>query len=251
MSKRNLRVPVSVTLSVLVLLVVFFLLRGTMSRPQHVVLPEEGAGNESVGDPAENTGDAISRIDIDPSTVQIAIATLQRPEQYTMKVTIERYSDFGSGTDTARAAASDGWMRIDMTRGTETRHVLTNGEITHIWYGSSRDFYTGAAALSADEEQGIPTYEDVLALETETILFADYRLINEVDCIYVETAPSEAGYVQRYWVSVSSGLLVAAEKLFDGEAVYRMVGTDLNLESVQTADFTLPDGTVLLKIAEA
>lgn len=60
------------------------------------------------------------------------------------------------------------------------------------------------------------TYEDILALPPERIAAADYRALEGVNCIYVETEPDEAGYVERYWVSVSSGLLAAAERECDG-----------------------------------
>ena len=49
----------------------------------------------------------------------------------------------------------------------------------------------------------------------------------------------------RYWVSVDTGLLVAAEKLSGKETVYRMWQTAIDLVPVFTDEFTLPDGTVL------
>lgn len=75
-------------------------------------------------------------------------------------------------------------------------------------------------------EQAIPTYEEILALPPETITQADYRTVSDVRCIYVETAEDEWGYTQRYWVSVDTGLLVVAERLYDGEPVYLHGGVD-------------------------
>ncbi len=73
-----------------------------------------------------------------------------------------------------------------------------------------------AGDISPDAEQAIPTYEDVLALPPEHIAQADYRMVSDVRCIYVETAEDDWGYTQRYWVSVDTGLLVVAERLQDG-----------------------------------
>ena len=72
-----------------------------------------------------------------------------------------------------------------------------------------------------------------------------------VNCIYVETEPDEAGYVERYWVSVSSGLLAAAERECDGAVVYRMAALTVSYDGVDAEDFTLPNGTVLYEPAVA
>ena len=101
------------------------------------------------------------------------------------------------------------------------------------------------AALTQDAEQGILTYEDILALPPERIAAADYRALEGVNCIYVETEPDDAGYVERYWVSVSSGLLAAAERECDGAVVYRMAALTVSYDGVDAEDFTLPNGTVL------
>ena len=78
----------------------------------------------------------------------------------------------------------------------------------------------------------------------EDIAAADYRSFSNIPCLYVETGERD-GYVQRYWVSVESGLLVGAEKLQNGETVYRAAERPEESPAVTTADFTLPDGTVL------
>ena len=66
-----------------------------------------------------------------------------------------------------------------------------------------------------------------------------------------ETEPDEAGYVERYWVSVSSGLLAAAERECDGAVVYRMAALTVSYDGVDAEDFTLPNGTVLYEPAVA
>ena len=53
------------------------------------------------------------------------------------------------------------------------------------------------------------------------------------------------GYIERYWVSVSNGLLCAAEKLQGEDVVYRMAGMSVDSGNVAEDAFTLPDGTVL------
>ena len=107
--------------------------------------------------------------------------------------------------------------------------------------------FTGPAGeISPDAEQTIPTYEDVLALAPEQIAQADYRMVSDVRCIYVETAEDDWGYVQRYWVSVDTGLLAVAERLQDGETVYRMAALTVDETAPDVKTFTLPDGTALI-----
>lgn len=95
-------------------------------------------------------------------------------------------------------------------------------------------------------EQSIPTYEDVLSLDAEQISQADYQVTDDYGgCIFVETAPDENGYALRYWVSLDSGLLAAAEKLQNGELIYHMWETALDLAPTFDGEFTLPNGQTL------
>ena len=137
-------------------------------------------------------------------------------------------------------------MRVDTEQASGAQsHTISNGERTWVWYGGSELYYESAAAFTADEEQGIPTYEDILRLDKKRIAAADYRLFDTVDCIFVETAADDGGYIERYWVSVSNGLLCAAEKLQGEDVVYRMAGMSVDSGNVAEDAFTLPDGTVL------
>lgn len=233
--------PVMIAVSLLIVLVILFMLRGSLRGPARVVLPEETQMGES-----GQMSDAIDRIEVRSDTVQSVIETLARPQQYSRSIYIERYYSGGSAAQQTEVFVSGGWTRLDTPlSGGEVRHVISDGKTSYIWYGSSKEYYSGVAALSADEEQSIPTYEDILTLDVHRISLADYRLLETIACIYVETAPDDGGYTERYWVSLGSGLLVAAEKVHADEVVYRMAGMTLDTETVRTDAFTLPDGTVL------
>ena len=86
----------------------------------------------------------------------------------------------------------------------------------------------------------------MLALDRDDITAAGYELRGDLPCVYVEVFQSELQYRERYWVSVESGLLVAAETIKDGETVYRMSSYQVESPLSDAKDsFTLPDGTVL------
>ena len=166
-------------------------------------------------------------------------------------MTIESLWDGGGGSQELYTIVRGTWTRVD--RGLpdgNTRISVTNGETTYIWYGYGQDAAVTilpAGEFSADVEQSIPTYEDILDLPTESILLADYRPLDTLTCIYVETAADEAGYITRYWVSVENGLLVQAERLLGETVVYRMTSLYVDQTEYDASRFTLPDGTVLLE----
>ena len=229
--------PIGIACILLVLLVVAFMVRGSLREPEKIVLPPEPSTTEPSGPTVDN--EAVDRVEVRPDTVQSAIEVLARPRVYTRTITVERYWSGGSGVSVITAAAADGWLRLDVTETDgQTRHVITGDDAVYIWYGSSRKVYSGASALTQDAEQGILTYEDILALPPERIAAA-------------EIEPDEAGYVERYWVSVSSGLLAAAERECDGAVVFRMAALTVSYDGVDAEDFTLPNGTVLYEPAVA
>ena len=251
---------------ILVVLVVLLMLVSNLRRSSRVVLPDTNTSAEGGGDlPAE--GGALTVVEVTPETVQAAIETLHRPEAYSRTVTVEYLWTGGSGTIELSTAVSAPWTRVDRTLPDgQVRHSITDGETTYIWYNGESEVYTGpAGAISADAEETIPTYEDVLAgladpydyfgpldadsvlaLPQERIVQADYRVVSDVRCIYAETAEDAWGYAQRYWVSVDTGLLVVAERLQKGETVYRMAALEADQTAPPAETFTLPDGTDLL-----
>ena len=242
--------PVGVACTLIILLVVAFMVRGSLRQPEHIVLSDE-PGTAEPGDTPIGE-EAVTRVEVRSDTVQSVIAALSRPDVYTRTITVERYWSGGSGVSVIVASAADGWLRLDVTAvDGQLRHVILGDGLAYVWYGSSRRFYSGPAGLTPDAEQGILTYEDILALPVERIAAADYRALEGVNCIYVETSPDEAGYTERYWVSVDSGLLAAAERECGGEVVYRMAALNVSYDGVAEDAFTLPTGAMLHEIASA
>ena len=149
---------------ILVVLVVLLMLVSNLRRSSRVVLPDTNTSAEGGGDlPAE--GGALTVVEVTPETVQAAIETLHRPEAYSRTVTVEYLWTGGSGTIELSTAVSAPWTRVDRTLPDgQIRHSITDGETTYIWYNGESEVYTGpAGAISADAEETIPTYEDVLA----------------------------------------------------------------------------------------
>ena len=246
MDKRNLK-WITWGAVILTVLIVAAMLMDTLRRPGQITLPDPDAvENQTTGD-AVTEGNALSVVEVRPDTVQAAIATLSRPEVYRRTVTVEQFWEGGSGKYEIAVTVNAPWTRTDRTMPDgRVRHTITGSDTVYIWYNNERAVYMAPVGdVSADMEQSIPTYEDVLDLPVEDITLADYRTISEVNCIYVEA--QQGGYLLRYWVSVDTGLLVASEKLAEGETVYRMGSLTMDQTEPALEEFTLPDGTILME----
>ena len=227
-------------------IVVAVMLMNTLHRPEHIILPDTTTATDQITEDPGTDIDALTVVEIAPETVQSAIATLFRPEAYRRTVTVEQFWSTGSGSYETTVTVSGGWTRMDRTMPDgRVRHSIIGLEETCVWYNNEREIYRSAVgAVSADNEQCIPTYEDILDLPVEAISTADYRVLSDIRCIYVEATEEDSQL--RYWVSVDTGLLVASEILLDVQRVYRMEALTVDQTEPAAAEFTLPDGTNLL-----
>lgn len=227
----------------LTVLVLAMMLANVLRRPPELVLPDTDGAQSGQTDGMEAGGTAV--VEVNPSTVQVVVATLARPESYRRTVTIEQFWSGGSSSYEITEAVRDGWTRTDRTMPDgRVRHTITGPAAAYVWYNSEQSVFAAPAGeVTADNELPIPTYEDLLDLDPALISAADYQAYSNVPCVYAETQAGEG--TLRYWVSVETGLLVAAEKTAGGEIVYRM--TALTVDEAEPGDdaFTLPDGSVV------
>ena len=213
-----------------------------------IVLPTPEVSQQPGGEPGEQSG--LVLVDVTPETVQSVIRdTLSRPERYTRAVTIEDFWGEGeSGTTHADVWVDGGWTQTEaaLPGGTVRYSIVGDGQFW-LWYGGDRTALSGPAdGHSADlEGQRIPTYEDVLSLDTADIAAAGYEERGGLACVWTQTAPDALGYVETYWVAVDSGLLVSAETTLDGTLTYRMTAYGMERPAPAGTAFALPDGTVL------
>lgn len=221
-----------------------------------IVLPTPAA-TQPGGETGLEGGGRVLPVRTTPETVQSIIATLTRPENYARTVTVEMATGADqAGSFTASVLVDGAWTSVELTQSFQpmgTQHTIIHtdpesGEGTlYRWYSGSTEVKTWTVGeRGADLAQHIPTYEDVLALDQDAIVDANYVTRDGVPCVYVETAVDDLGYLERYWVSTGNGLLVASETVKNGVVVMRMRSTDAEvLQAAEKDRFTLPDGTVL------
>lgn len=218
--------------------------------PPELVLADPNASSSV--EPSEKTGENGGVVvEVSTQTVQSLIAFLARYESYSRTMSVEYYSMGQSvGTVTAQVWADGGWTRSSVTLSSgHVEHSIVGDGRLWLWYDQETRVYAGPAEeMAADLAQHLPTYEDVLALDKNSVTDAGYVERDGLPCVYVEAVRPQLGYVERYWISETSGLLMAAEVEKDGELIYSMSSHEVisPLALDQAAGiFSLPDGTEL------
>ena len=199
------------------------------------------------GEPSGGQGGLM--VEVSTRTVQSLIASLTRYESYSRGITVEYY-DAGQpvGTASAQVWSDAGWTRTDLTLSSgQVEHTIVGDGPLWLWYDRESAVYSGPAEdLSADLLQRLPTSEAVLALEEDSITAAGYVERDGLPCVFVEAVTPELNYVERYWISETGGLLMAAETEKDGALIYALSSRDVVSPMEQAAGiFALPDGTQL------
>lgn len=206
------------------------------------------SGNQS------SPGDQSIRIEVAPETVQSVIATLNRPRSYHRTITLELWADAQTSAQTTVTVWVDGgWTRSTVASpGGLIQHNLVGEGTRWLWYeGDETALSFPAGDAAADTVQRIPTYEDVLELPTDRITTAAYVTYAGTDCVFVEVMQEGLVSWERYWISVSDGLLVASERVKDSLVVYRMSVQSTVSPAPLDSSFALPDGTVLHSVGDS
>ena len=209
--------------------------------------PDAERSAESGGEPSGGQGGLM--VDVSTRTVQSLIASLTRYESYSRSLTVEYY-DAGQtvGTASAQVWADGGWTRTDLTLSSgRVEHTIVGDGQLWLWYDREDAVWSGPAEdLSADLLQRLPAYEAVLELEQDSITDAGYVERDGLPCVFVETVMPELNYVERYWISETGGLLMAAEMEKDGALIYTLSSREVvSPMELTTGIFALPDGTQL------
>ena len=204
-----------------------------------VVLAEQiSPGDGTAQNPPQNP---MAHVEITAENVQAVIASLERPAQYSREIRKTRY-----WSDGARSAAqiTTIWSTSEAVRlqRDDGENMILTMDRYYIWFDGSGYISNPITAVMGenfdrilDEFQGIPSYETVLDLDLDQIIEAGYTLL-EIDgeeqyVIYVEVRGGHLGYIDRYYISLLTGLLVGMETREGEIPVYRMETLWLSLEA--------------------
>lgn len=255
--ERNKRTIFAVLIAAIIVVAVFssFAVNLFSTADHQIRLPDLSDSADS--DPAgsdETADNEVIRVEVTPRTVQSIIATLTRSRSYHREISIELWAgEEEPNVTTAEVWVDGGWTRTSITAsGGRVQHNLVGEDQHWLWYEgdlSAVSLPVGTAA--ADLVQRIPTYEDVLELPQQEITDTGYEKYDGAVCIYVEVELAELASRERYWISVSDGLLVAAQRVRDGELVYRMQALSTEIPAPLDSSFALPGGQVLHTVGDS
>lgn len=220
------------------------------AKTPEVILPSGSAGE---ADPpgAVSQEQSYQRVEVTTQTVQGVVATLARPSSYFRTLTVETFWEGGSSTTQVQVWEDGGWSHSVQTLPSgAVRHDLTDGDTLYYWYDGAQQYQTAPAdERSSDLAQHIPTYETVLELDVDEIVSAGYEARGDIPCILV-TVRREV-VLQRFWVSVDSGLLISAETEEEGKVVYSMTAySPVQAPCPSDAVFALPNGETLHTVGD-
>ena len=122
------------------------------------------------------------------------------------------------------------------------KNILLRDAKLYIWYDNSSGVYESdiMSASEADEWLRCIDYEELLQLPASAILSTNYELFGGESCICVEYSSGELGYLNRVYVSVSTGLLMGAET-YDGDSlIYSMSSSAPSFSAPDESMFRLP-----------
>lgn len=254
--ERKRRTLFAVLIATVIVLAVFASFAITLFGQEDYQIKLPDLSDDTQTNPTGNPNDTdnqVIRIEVTPETVQNVIATLARPRSYYREINLELWADAEtSALTTAQVWVDGGWTRSSVTApGGMTQHNLVGNAEHWLWYEGDEEVRSFPAdGAVSDVVQRIPTYEDVLKLPQKLITAAGYETYAGANCVYVEIAQDELNSRERYWVSVSDGLLMAAERVIDDLVVYRMTAQSTVSPAPLDSSFALPDGTVLHVVGE-
>lgn len=246
---QNNRTRIAVLIAVVVVVAVMgsFGFSLFSNQTPRIVLPTVLSDGSS-GNISASPDDTVLRVEVTADTVQAVIASLDRTGSYYRHASVQTSWNGGSAVTSVYTWVDDEYTFVrSVPQNGATRFFLSTRDTVYYWYSGSSTWLTApAGSLSADLTQRIPTYEDVLALDPKNISDAGYGAYGDHPCIYVEACLDEYGYLERYWISVDSGLLIAAQTVKEGEVVYSLNATSpIQTPCPTDTVFTLPDGKVL------
>lgn len=206
-----------------------------------VILPDTTALPTSSGS-GEIGGATLAAVT--PETVQAVVRTLARPDSYSRRLLVSSYWEGGSQTWPIQVWQKSGATRIRISsQGTEEeKNILLEDGVLHLWYGEGPEVfrYEPEEEAAADLLQMLPTYEDLLELDTDRIEEAGYVNLYGTWRIMAAVREKPTDYLMIYYISIDTGLLDAAERRDGDRVIYRMTAEQADLAAPEDNAFLLP-----------
>lgn len=227
------------------LISLFFLFADSQSGEAVITLPGQGSAVIETNPQLEQSNlTQLQAVRIDRTNIQAVLASLSRPESYSLESNTVYYYRESTTTLTSRMWSADGCVRIAQQEpdGTDRQLLLTESWI-YLWSGEE----TPARFFRQEGDEALyrraPSYQDLLALPTDAILEGGTVQREEGLCLYARSLDELTGESEEWYVLAENGLLLEAQGTLEGRPTYQYRLTALSQEPPEDAVFLLPDGT--------
>ncbi len=216
---------------VLTLLVVILSTVRSVSQTPSISLPSPDS--EEAG---ANAGSDMDVLGVTKDTVQIVLSKLSKVESFSRSYIVTTYWDGGESEESINYWQKGEDVRMSLSRNGHVKNTLMAQGRLYLWYDSadkiSETEINEESPASTDRYARLISYEELLESDIADIKDAGYIEKLGEPCIYAEYISSD-NYVNRVYISVNSGLLLAYER-YEGENLavsMEAVYTDLSTPS--------------------
>ena len=226
---------------VVLLVVVFVVMRNTtpLVNTPSIVLPEPASSQQ----PLE---DASTKIELSADNVQAVVKSLDKQESYMSTFNVTSYWTGGQATSAMTVWKRGNDFRVGWDQNGVVKNTLISDGTMYTWYNDSPELVFSASLSSpssryADSFARLISYEELLTLPSDSILETGYVDKLDTPCIYVSYVTNGySNYVNQIYVSVLSGLPVAAE-IYEGDSlIYSMESSSSDLSTPKDDIFVPP-----------
>ena len=217
-------------------LLVFVLLRafGRAAETSTVELPQSRTDDTDTVTPVPFMPQTA---DVTPETVKAVLHTISPVRSYSRALLVETYWEGGGTTEVILT-----WVRDDSLRlRSDARNLLATPDGLWLWYDDADAVFSANATAERDRYMRILDWETLLDGETE-IVAAAYTEFEGERCIYAASRGGAFDYVTEIYVSLRSGLLIAADTYEGEKCVYRMRSGSLEITTPDESWFIPPEG---------
>ena len=188
---------IAIAVTVVAAVFVSIVLPAITGRAPQVTLP-------NVNQETEGESQAFLPVEVTPETVQTVISSLSRPDSYYRELTVTLFWEGGESAEQVEIWADGGYVRTTIATGGTVQYRVGwgRGNSASGMRETKRGRKPKLGDGTADLAQRIPTYEDVLDLDTQQITAANYEEKNGKDCIFIEVEGVQ-GVVDRYWIATT------------------------------------------------
>lgn len=248
MKKRSTLALISAMAVVAVGIFISFFLSFSVTDDSYVItLPGQGSAIiDTSPDVSVNNRNKLKTVSVTADNIQSVVSSLHRPENYQCQMEMVYYYQTQQTT-----MVSNLWKKGDLVRISQHtadhkdgQQILLTSDWAYLWAGDQPFARFPRQVNDLDLYSRAPSYEDLVQMSRDQILFGELRELDGQLCLYAETSDKLTGELESWYILVENGLLIYASGSLDGVNTYRCTMVELQTELAEDADFTLPDGTI-------